>query len=68
MTSRWQNERIEQWALHWLFKHKVLGAILSRKNEKFFPCLIVFDDLIKHSYLLYDDQFTNISKNPFNNV
>ena len=66
MRSRWQNDKLEQWVMHWAFKHEVLGSILSRKNDKFFPCLI--DDLIKHSYLLHDDQFTTLSKNPFNIV
>ncbi len=68
MTSRCQNDKIEQWVMHWSFKHEVLGAILRRKNKKFFRFLIVSDDLIKLSYLLHDDQLTILSKNPFNNV
>ena len=34
----------------------------SQKKEKFFTCLIVSDDLIKHSYLVHDDQFTILKK------
>ena len=68
MKSRWQSDKLKQLVMHWAFKHDVLGSILSRKNEKFFPCLIVFDDLIKHSYLVHDDHFKILGKNPFNNV
>ena len=37
---------------------------LSQKS--FFPCLLVCDVLIMHSELLYNDQFTILSRNPFN--
>ena len=46
------------------------GLMNDRQSQEkeMFSCLIVSDYLIKQSSLLNDDQFTILSKIPFNNV
>ena len=36
MINNWWNDMLEQWVLHWAFKHEVLGSIFGLKKWKVF--------------------------------
>ncbi len=51
MRSSWQNDKLEQWVMHREVREDVLGSILGcKKQTGFFPCVIVSNLQLKHSY------------------